>query len=102
MSSLVDEVLKAYQKEGRFVYKQFRLPMHKNAATASRAALAAKMQGKFWEMHDQIFAHQQALQVDQLKEYAKEIGLDVAKFEADMAAPEIQKQIDDELRLGSQ
>ena len=98
----MDEVLKAYPKELKFVFKQFPLPMHQNAANASRAALAAKKQGKFWEMHDKIFENQRALQVDNLKQYAQQIGLDVAKFEADMASPEVQKQIDEEMRLGGQ
>jgi len=100
---LIDQVLKDYPKELRFVYKQFPLiAIHQNALTASRAALAAKKQGKFWEMHDKLFANQQALQVDKLKEYAKDIGLDVSKFEADMASPDVQKQIEDEMKLAQQ
>jgi len=97
---LVDEVLKAYPKDLKFVYKQFPLTsIHQNALNASRASLAAHKQGKFWEMHDKLFANQQALQMDKLKEYAQQIGLDMAKFEADMASPDIQKQIDEETKV---
>jgi protein-disulfide isomerase len=96
----VDEVLKAYPKDLKFVYKQFPLTsIHQNALNASRASLAAHKQGKFWEMHDKLFANQQALQPDKLKEYAQQIGLDMAKFEADMASPDIQKQIDEETKV---
>lgn len=99
----MDEVLKAYPKEVKFVYKQFPLTsIHQNALNASRAALAAGKQGKFWEMHDKLFQNQGALQMEKLKEYAQQIGLDVARFEKDIASPEVQKQIDDETKLAQQ
>ena len=98
----MDQVLKQYPKELKFVYKQYPLPMHQNAMNASRAALAAGKQGKFWEMHDKIFANQRALSSDNLKQYAQEIGLNVAKFEKDMASPEVQKQIDEDTKLAQQ
>ena len=66
---------------------------------ASRAALAAQRQGKYWEMHDKLFANQRALQPDNLKQYAQELGLDVAKFEQDMASPEVQQQINEDMQL---
>ena len=96
----MDEVLKAYPQDLKFVFKQFPLPMHNNAANASRAALAAGKQGKFWEMHDAIFENQRALDLDSLKKYAGKIGIDVAKFEADMASPDVKQQIDEEYKLG--
>jgi len=49
-----------------------------------------------------LFANQDALQPDQLKEYAAQIGLNVARFEKDMASSEVQKQIDEESRLADQ
>jgi protein-disulfide isomerase len=99
----VDQVLKAYPKEVKFVYKEFPLTsIHQNALNAARAAVAAQNQGKFWEMHDKLFAHQRALSPDNLKQYAQEIGLDVAKFEKDMASPEVQKQIDDDVKLAQE
>jgi protein-disulfide isomerase len=53
-------------------------------------------------MHDKLFDNQTALQPDNLKEYARQIGLDVARFEKDMASPEVQKQIDEESKLADQ
>ena len=100
--SLVDQVLKVYPTEVKVVYKQFPITTHKYGMAASRAALAAHKQGKFWEMHDKLFENQSALQPDRVKEYARQIGLDVARFEKDMASPEVQKQIDEESKLADQ
>ena len=97
------QVLKAYPKEVKFVYKEFPLTsIHQNALNAARAALAARKQGKFWEMHDKLFANQRALQADKLKEYAQEIGLDAAKFEQDMGSPDVQKEIDEDGKAAQQ
>ena len=99
----MDQVLKAYPKEVKFVYKEFPLTsIHQNALNAARAALAARKQGKFWEMHDKLFANQRALQADKLKEYAQEIGLDAAKFEQDMGSPDVQKEIDEDGKAAQQ
>lgn len=99
---LIDQVMQAYPKDLKFVYKEFPLPMHPNAMPASKAAIAAQRQGKYWEMHDKMFANQHALQPDDLKKYAQEIGLDVAKFEQDMNSPEVQAQINDDMQLARQ
>jgi protein-disulfide isomerase len=99
---LIDQVLQAYPKEVKFVYKEFPLPMHANALPASRAALAAQRQGKYWEMHDKLFANQRALTPENIKQYAQEIGLDMAKFDQDMASPDVQQQINDDMQLARQ
>ncbi len=99
----MDQILKDYPKEVKFVYKEFPLTsIHQNALNASKAALAAKKQGKFWEMHDKLFANQRALAPDNLKQYAQQIGLNVDQFEKDMASPELQKQIDEETKLANE
>ena len=98
----MDQVLQAYPKQVKFVFKQFPLPMHSNAMPAARAALAAGKQGKFWEMHDKMFANQRTLGADNLKQWAQEIGLDAAKFEQDMNSPEVLQQVNDEMQLGRQ
>jgi protein-disulfide isomerase len=101
--SLMDQVLKAYPKEVKFVYKEFPLTsIHRNALNAARAAVSAQKQGKFWEMYAKLFANQRALSPDNLKQYAQAIGLDVDKFEKDMASPEVQKQIDDDVKLAQE
>lgn len=99
----MDQVLKAYPKEVKFIYKEFPLTsIHQNAMNASKAAVAAQRQGKFWEMHDKLFANQRALGMDNLKQYAQEIGLDMAKFEQDMNSPEVQNQIQEDTKAAQQ
>jgi protein-disulfide isomerase len=76
----VDEVMKAYPDKVKLVFRQFPLEFHKEAPKAAEAALCAADQNKFWEFHDTLFANQSALQPDKLKEHAKTVGLDTAKF----------------------
>ena len=81
------------------MYKQFPLTsIHPNALPASKAAVAAGKQGKFWEMHAKLFANQRELTADNFKKWAEEIKLDVAKFEKDMASPDVQSQVDKEMQ----
>jgi protein-disulfide isomerase len=96
---LLDQVMAAYPKDVKRVYKQFPLTsIHPNAMPASKAAIAAGKQGKFWEMHAKLFENARALTPDNFKKWAGELGLDVARFEKDMAAPETQAQIDREMQ----
>ncbi len=64
----------------RVVFRNSPLPLA-NSVPAARAALAAHQQGKFWAMHDLLFANQQRLDHDSLLEYARRIGLDIAAFQ---------------------
>ena len=95
-------MLQAYPNDVNFVYKQFPLPatMHPNALPSSKAAVAAGKQGKFWEMHDIIFKNNRELSYDKLKEYAGQVGLDVARWEKDYNSPDVQQAIDKELADG--
>ena len=70
------------------------LDMHKHAMGAHLAAGAAGNQGKFWEFHDKLFANQEQLNLEGYKTYARELGLDVARFEKDLADLENRKKID--------
>jgi len=98
--ALVDQALAAYPKQARFTYKHFPLTSnHPQALPAALAAVAAQKQGKFWEMHEILFANQRALQPEKLKEYATQLGLDTAKFEADMASAETKSVVQDDMRL---
>lgn len=95
---LIDQVLEAYPKDVRFVYKQFPLTtIHPLAMDAAKAAVAAGRQGKFWEMHDVMFANNRELQIERLKEYAARIGLDAVKFEKDLQSPEVTQVVEREL-----
>jgi protein-disulfide isomerase len=100
---VVAQVVREYGDKVRFVYKHFPLvSIHPRALPAALAAAAADRQGKFWEMHEVLFANQRALQSEQLKGYAERLGLDVQKFEADLQAPETRKLVQDDVRLAQQ
>ena len=99
----MDQLLAAYPKDVRFVYKQMPLyQIHQNAMNASKAAVAAAKQGKYWDMHDELFKNSSNLALDQIKKVAEKVGLDMTKFEADMNSPETDKFIKDELATAQQ
>lgn len=77
----VKEVLAAYPNQIRLVYRDYPLPNHAQAPKAAEAAHCAADQGKYWEMHGKLFAAGGNLQVDSLKTYAKDLGLDAGKFD---------------------
>jgi protein-disulfide isomerase len=82
-------VVKALQKrlgdQMRLVFRNFPLSeMHPHAEHAAEAAEAAGAQGKFWEMHDFLYEHQDALDDEDLVRYAKALHLDVPRFVKEM------------------
>jgi protein-disulfide isomerase len=98
--AVVQEVLKAYPTQARLVYKHFPLTAnHPQALPAALAATAAQRQGKFWEMHAILFANQRALSTEQIEGYARQLGLDMARFRADMASDEVKAQVEADRRL---
>jgi protein-disulfide isomerase len=97
----VHKVLETYPKEVRVAFKQLPLPFHDKAHLAAEAALAAKEQGKFWEMHDKLFANQTALDRPSLEKYAQEIGLNMNKFKAALDSGKFKEKVDAELAEGN-
>ena len=89
----------------KVVFKHFPLSFHKQAMPAAIASVCAHKQGKFWEMHDKIFASQQELADDKYEGWAKEAGVaDMAKFKAcltsDEAKAAVQKDMDEAQKAG--
>ncbi len=85
----------------RFVFRNFPLAeSHPHARLAAEAAEAAGAQGKFWEMHDMLYEHQDALEAEDLMGYAKSLGLDVPKFAHDLEAGTYTKRVRDDFRNG--
>ena len=84
----------------RIVFKQNPLPasMHPFARGAALASIAAQNQGKFWEYHDTLFENQQHITREDLTSWAKVVGLDLARFEKDMADPATSARIDADQR----
>src|ERR1700730_14958005 len=84
----------------RLVFRHFpTVRTHPHALRAAEAAEAANAQGKFWEMPDELFTHQQALEERNLSRYAGRIGLDVTRFERDLAEHAFLKQIESDYQL---
>jgi len=97
---ILKEVQKRLGNNLRFVFRHFpTVRTHPHSLRAAEAANAAGAQGKFWEMHDQLFTHQQALEDRDLSRYARRIGLDVDRFARDMSENTFLKQIEAEYNL---
>jgi protein-disulfide isomerase len=78
----------------RFAFRHFPLThIHPHALAASATAEAAARQGRFWEMHDLLFHRQKALEDDDLRTYAGEIGLDLDLFEQDRNGDDVAARI---------
>jgi protein-disulfide isomerase len=83
----IKEVQKRLGNKLQFVFRNFPLTeMHPHAQHAAEAAEAAGAQNGFWEMHDYLYEHQQALEDKYLKKYADNLGLNLAKFNIDMSS----------------
>jgi formate-nitrite transporter family protein len=92
---IIKEVQKRLGNNLRFVFRHFpTVRTHPHSVRAAEASEAAAAQEKFWEMHDQLFNHQQALEDQDLSRYAKHIGLDVDRFARDMSENTFLKQIE--------
>ncbi|HEX8707910.1 MAG TPA: thioredoxin domain-containing protein [Pyrinomonadaceae bacterium] len=91
-----------YLKTGKvkYVFRDFPLPMHPHAEQAAEAARCAGEQSKFWEMHDRLFANQEALAASDLFGHARALGLDTGKFNQCMMSKRHAGQIRESMREG--
>jgi protein-disulfide isomerase len=81
----VKMLLQRFHDRVQFVFRHFPLEaLHPHALQAAQAAESAAAQGKFWPMHDLLFANQEHLQLKHLRDYAGQLGLDMARFDAEM------------------
>jgi len=83
-----------YPRELKIVYKNYPMDGHRHARLAAEAALAAGEQGKYLEMHDLLFADPQHLELPALERRARELGLDMARFDKALAEHRFAAQID--------
>jgi protein-disulfide isomerase len=87
--------------ELRFGFRHFPLmQIHPRALAASAAAEAATLQGRFWEMHDLLFQRQRALEEEDLRRYAAELGLDVQAFDRDRGSDGVLEHIRRDVESG--
>jgi protein-disulfide isomerase len=85
----------------RFAFRHFPLTeIHPHALAASAAAEAAALQDKFWDMHELLFHRQKALEDDDLRRYAAEIDLDVARFDSDRIGTEVLGRVARDVESG--
>lgn len=79
--TVLEQLRQRYGEKLRIVYKHFPLTnIHPNAQKAAEAAECANEKGKFWELHDVLYANQSALELDKLAGYAQQVGLDPVEF----------------------
>lgn len=97
---VLKDVKETFKDDLLFVYRSFPLPMHRNAVASALAAEAAGKQGKFWEMHDLLYAKQKEWggkpteDRGQFESYATELGLSLDQFKQDMESSELQGKVD--------
>jgi protein-disulfide isomerase len=104
MQPEIERLVKEYDGKLTLFYKEFPLAIHPHAEKASEAARCAGEQGAFWAYHDILFRDGSGLEVAQLKESARVLGLNVTRFnlclDSAAQAPAIQKDLAQGLRLG--
>jgi protein-disulfide isomerase len=89
----VKEVMRQLPKDVKIVFKQFPLDSHSEAEFGAEVALAAQAQGKFWEMHDRLYAGFPDLSRRRIMTYAKELKLDIPKFTADVDSHKFRARV---------
>ena len=97
VQSVLDDILEKNHGKVKLVFKNFPLRMHKNAKLAALAAMAAHEQGKFWQMHDALFAVAKQLTRKNIEDAARDIGLDMKKFNKDLSSPTIKKKLNKDI-----
>jgi protein-disulfide isomerase len=89
----IANILKAYPNDVKLIFKQYPLDSHPQAQISAQAALAAHQQGKFWQLHDLMFANRTILSRKSILLWADAIKLDMKRFTADMDSDAIKKAV---------
>ncbi len=98
----LNQIRDEYGDDVRIAFKHMPLSIHAQAPAAHAASEAAHRQGKFWEMHDLIFANQRDLSAATFEKYAEQLGLNLSKFKADSVSADVKKRVADDLREASE
>ena len=98
---VIERVMKEYDGKVRLVFRHYPLDFHPFAQKAAEAGACAQDQGKFWELHDKMFTNQGKLAVDDLKGYAKSLGMDSSKFDKCLDSGEKKAMVEEDLKAGS-
>ena len=100
---VIHKIENDYGNRVRVIFRQYPLPMHRNASLAARAAVAASLQGHFWPMHDNLYERQGEWSElpdprPKFTEYAQRIGLDVGRFRTDLESREVGALIFEDMK----
>ena len=99
LESLVDE----YPDSIQLIFRHFPISRtHRQAALAAEAAESAGAQGRFWEMHDLLFAHQDQLTFEAVRHFARRIGIEGERFDHDMMSHRYRNEVQRDFRRGVQ
>jgi protein-disulfide isomerase len=98
---VIERVMKEYDGKVRLVFRHYPLDFHAHAQKAAEAGACAQDQGKFWELHDKMFTNQSKLAVDDLKGYAKSLGMDAAKFDKCLDSGEKKTLVEEDMKAGT-
>lgn len=98
---MLEQLLEKYPDQVKLIFLSFPLRNHRFAKKAAIAAFAAKKQGKFWEYHDRLFANLDSINDQKFLEIAREVGLDMERFEKDINDLKIVARINQDIRLGA-
>lgn len=98
---VVKKIMDAYKGKVRLVIKNYPYRYRDYSRSAAEASLAAREQGKYWEMHDLLIKNSPKLDRPSLIGYAKELGLDVARFTASIDGQRYKAEIDADLKLAT-
>lgn len=96
----MDAIAKRFPSDVAIYFKHFPLGMHAHSHAAARATLAAHRQGRFWQMHDLVFANQGSLGPQRFVEFATELGLNVDKFKKDIEDPALYAHVERDRKEG--
>ena len=100
LEPLLRQVSESFPKDVKLVIKHFPLAMHSYAKKAAAAAIAAGKQGKFWEMHEKLFANQKDMSDAKVEAIAAELGLNMDQFDKDLKDPSVASFIDKDTNDG--
>jgi len=91
----LDRVQTVYDGQVKIVWKHLpQIALHPQAPGAHVASVAAQRQGKFWEFHDQVFNNTEERNMDAYRRYARDLGLDMERFEQDLLEPSNKETVD--------
>jgi protein-disulfide isomerase len=96
----IADILKAYPNEVKLIFKQYPLDTHPQARISAQAALAAHQQGKFWQLHDLLFANRTKLSRAAIEGWAQQTGLDMRRFNTDLDSSVIKKTLERDIADG--